>query len=189
MSVATRVAELAYHAPDEMRDEFRQFRGAADEHQWGLGQVAAKWVARLAGQMDQEDVEALAASDSECSLSQVRKCRQTWLAGEALGRLDEPEYDVLTFDHFAKVRFQPPAVGRKYLNWAIASASEFGGRIASAARMARKMREDGVLPPLPTPTFADLRDGAAAAVRAAWKRAETDEQRDTLRAAVMEAMQ
>jgi hypothetical protein len=154
------MARSAGKLPDELLDAWRQFRGAGDAHQWEIGDLIDAAVVEYAGRVTQARIYREASKTIEVSVGQVRKCRETAMATPASLR---DEFDVLTFEHFAKLRFDEPAEQRKWLAWCLDTAPSYGGRPAPAVVMERAIKTARGEKP-PAPTFADCARRAIAAL-------------------------
>lgn len=136
--------------PPALLNEFHQFRGGDDGHQWGIGKIVDDAIAELAGKFTAERIIKAAVKEMEISRGQVRKCRETWAATDE--RLRD-EFDVLTFEHFAVLRYiGDRAKMHSYLQLCVESADLFGGKPMPAVILAKRVKKDlGLEPPEPTP--------------------------------------
>lgn len=146
MTAATRIAGPTL--PPELLNEWHQFRGGSDGHQWALGRSVADALVEYAEHFSAATLYRQAAKAAECSVGQVRKCSETYAA---CGDEWWAEFDLLTFEHFATVRYLAEKVARDWLTVCVESADEYGGRPMPAAVLARKLR-----PGKQAPTFAEL---------------------------------
>lgn len=145
MTSATRIASPAL--PPELLDEWHQFRGGSDGHQWALGRSVADALVEYAEVYSAATLYRQAAKAAECSVGQVRKCSETYGACNQWRGM----FEVLTFEHFATVRYLNLDRAEAWLIECIESADRFGGRPMPAAVLAKKLRS-GKQPP----TFAEL---------------------------------
>lgn len=147
--------------PPALLDRFHQHRGSGDKHQWQIGQDVDDAIIEYAGKFTAEKIIKAAVKEMEISRGQVRKCRETWAATDEHLR---DEFDVLTFEHFAVLRFiGDRAKMHAYLALAVESAELYGGRPMPAVILAKRVQKDLGLEP-PPPTFGELLERALTAV-------------------------
>lgn len=137
--------------PPALLDMFHQFRGGGDKHQWAIGQAVDDAIVEYAGKLTAERIIKAAVKEMEVSRGQVRKCREVWAATDANLRAEFD--DALTFEHFAVLRFiGDRAQMRAYLQLAVESADDYGGRPMPAVILDKRVKADlGLEPPSPTP--------------------------------------
>ncbi len=138
--------------------EFHALRGSSDPHQWAIGSRVEQAAIKYAGRIPIARVWREAAGEIECSVSQVRKCHDTWLGTDDDMR---ETFDVLTFQHFywAVLYCENRDTRVHALSWCLDTAPDFGGRPAPAAKLAAKLR-----PAKDEPTWLELRERLTRAI-------------------------
>ena len=159
--------------PDSVLDRFRQFRGDGDDSRFSLGDEIETAAVEFAGKVTQRQLYKAAAIETDLSIAEIRLLHETARATDDSLRAEflEP----LTFQHFRVLRFLDDRAQRRgYLRWCVDSADDFGGRLAPAAVLARKVRRElGVEPP--EPTAVELAERAAGLLRRALEIENTPE--------------
>lgn len=152
--VVTRVTTSRGQLPEALLDSFRQYYGAGDKHQWGIGKVVDDALIEFAGKYSANKIIKAAAKEMDLSRAGVLKCQTTWRATDASLRA---EFDMLKFEHFAVVvrYLDDRAAMWQWLAMVVDSGAEYGGRFMPAKKLEAKLKQHlGVSEP--EPTFAEL---------------------------------
>lgn len=164
--------------PESLLDSFRQFRGDTDRTYFGLGDAVDAAVVELAGRVSANRIYKAAALETEYSKSEIRLLHETARATPQSLR-DEFDAYPLVHQHYRTVRYLDPDKQRYYIRWAIESADAFGGRIAPASVLDKKIKKEmGIQPP--EPTFLELVARALSAVERARDACEDARRHDDL---------
>lgn len=146
--------------PESLLERLRSHYGETDTAFWAMGDDIDDAVVESAGKLTQKRVYAIAAKEMNLSTAEVRLLHET--ARETDESLRDEFTEILTHQHYREVRYlHDRAVKRKYLTWCVESADQWGGRVATAARLKKKIQAE-LGETKPDPTVGEILERAVA---------------------------